>query len=79
MVSAGVTLSVVNDRFSDDNVQDGSEAETDGESYRGVAGWLIFVAGGCIIFQAIMILLRALYFGGVMTSGFVAYAVVVST
>ena len=77
MVSAAITLSTINDVFPD-TLPDDSDPAVDREAYRGVAGYVVFIAGGCIIFQAIMILLRALYFGGVMTSGFVAYAIVVS-
>ena len=77
MVSAAITLTTIEDRFPDD-LPDDSDAAVDRDAYRGAAGWLVFIAGACIIFQGIMIILRGLYFGGVLQSGFVAFAVVVS-
>ena len=76
-------MSTINDIaiFEDDvvdNLPDDHEIVTDRASYRGVAGYLIFIAGACIIFHVIMIILRGLYFGGILSSGFVAFAIVVS-
>ena len=83
LVSAAIALSTINEIaiFDDDvvdNLPDDSEIRTDREAYRGVAGYLIFIAAAAILFHAIMIILRALYFGGILEAGFVAFAIVVS-
>ena len=72
-----MVLNTIDDLFSDD-IDDDSELGQDRDQYRGVAGWLLFVAIGGMIVQAVMFIVRLLYYVEVITSQFIIFGVVVS-
>ena len=74
MIASAVTISTINDLVGDD-----SDSTSDVERrYRGVAGWLVFLGVAGLIFEIIMAIFRGLYFGQVLSEGFVVFGVVVS-
>ena len=77
LIACGVALNRIDDLFSDD-IDDDSQAGQDRDQYRGVAGWLLFVAIGGIIVQGVMFIFRLLYYVEVITSQFIIFGVVVS-
>ena len=50
----------------------------DAESYRGAAGWLIFVASTALLYHIAMIIVRILYMASVIDKYLTTYGVVVS-
>lgn len=79
MISGAITISTIeNSEVFPDDLPDDSEAATDRNSYRGAAGWVIFVALVVIITQIIMVIFGGLFFGGIIKNNFAAFAIVVS-
>ena len=76
LIASAITISTLNDLFGD--TDDRTVFSDEEAQYRGVAGWLMFVCMVGLIFQVIMVFFRALYFGEVMSAGFVGLGVVVS-
>ena len=70
LIAASRVVSLIDDIYLD-----GSE---DRDSYRGTAGWLIFLSGVCLLFQITMVVLRGLYFGQVLKVRFKIFAILVS-
>ena len=50
----------------------------DAESYRGAAGWLIFVASTALLYHIAMIIVRCLYINSVIEKHLTIYGVIVS-
>ena len=76
MIASAITISTLDDIFGDN---DDDRTISDEEArYRGVAGWLTFVGVVAMVFEVIMVIFRALYFGEVMSAGFVGLGAVVS-
>ena len=68
LVASAITISTLDDIVGD------SDSTTDEEQrYRGVAGWLVFLGVAGLIIEVIMVIFRALYFGQVISEGFVVF------
>ena len=78
MIASAITISTLNDLFGDADDRSSDTISDDEARYRGVAGWLVFIAVVGLIFEIIMVIFRGLYFGEVMTAGFVGLGAVVS-
>ena len=76
LISASITLSAINE-VEDSLNGDGLEYENV-ESYRGAAGWLVFVASAAIIFHIVMIIVLVLYLTSVIEMHHGIYGVIVS-
>ena len=83
LISAAVTLPAI-DRVEDfydkhhlEYVKHGFEYE-DADSYRGAAGWLVFVGSSAIPYNILLIIFRALYLKSVLKPYFIFYALIVS-
>ena len=50
----------------------------DADSYRGAAGWLIFVASTALLYHTAMIIVRCLYINSVIEKHLTIYRVIVS-
>lgn len=74
VIASAITLSTLNDLFGD--TEDRTVVSDEEAQYRGVAGWLVFICVVGLIFEIIMVIFRALYFGQVMTAGFVGLGAV---
>ena len=55
-----------------------SDIGFDADSYRGAAGWLIFVASTALLYHIAMIIVRILYMASVIDKYLTTYGVVVS-
>ena len=76
LIASAVALSNI-DSFFEDASEDSDFAD-DRDRYRGVAGWMLFVAIAGIVIQAVMTIVRALYYGEVITSQFNVFGIIVS-
>jgi len=76
LIAAAVTLSAV-DKLEDAASEQNEEYEN-ADSYKGAAGWLVFLAVASMIFHGIMIFIRILYFNSSIENYFSAYAFMVS-
>ena len=76
MIAAAITLTTINDVYFVDP-PDNSEAAADRNSYRGLAGWMVAISVFCVVVQIFMTIIRALYFGQIMTVGFVTFEAMV--
>ena len=76
LIASAVALSNIDEFF--EYVPDDTDAADDRDQYRGVAGWLLFVAIAGIVVQAVMTIVRAFYYGEVITSHFAVFGIVVS-
>ena len=76
MIACAVSLSAIDDAFG--GADDDTDLADDRDRYNGAAGWLLFVAIAGIIIQIIMLIVRALYYGEVITSQFIVFGIVVS-
>ena len=76
LIASAVALSNINELYED--VPDDSDAADDRDQYRDVAGWLLFVAIVGMVVQIVMVIVRALYYGEVITNQFVAFGIIVS-
>ena len=78
LISAAVAVSAINE------VEDffGPAASDfygfDADSYRGAAGWLIFVASTALLYHIAMIIVRCLYIKSVIEKHLTVYGVIVS-
>ena len=73
LVAAALTISTLDDIVGD------SDSTTDEEQrYRGVGGWLVFLGVAGLVVEIVMVIVRGLYYGQVISEGFVAYGIVVS-
>ena len=78
LISAAVAVSAINE------VEDffGPAASDfygfDADSYRGAAGWLIFVASTALLYHIAMIIVRCLYIKSVIEKHLTTYGVIVS-
>ena len=70
--AAAVAVSAVND--IDDYVGDFKHAD----SYRGAAGWLVFVGLAAVVYHAIMIFIRIIYFAANIGRSFAGFSFTVS-
>ena len=78
VVSAGVTINVIDEIDIFDNDDEASRPAEDGDSFRAVAGWLIFVAICGVVFETVMAIIRALANGEFVVIKFTIYGMVVS-
>lgn len=78
LISAGVTINVIDEIDIFDNDDDASRPAEDGDSFRAIAGWLIFIVICGIIFEAVMAIIRALANGEFVIIKFTIYGMVVS-
>ena len=76
LIASAVALSNIDAFF--ENFPEDSEFSDDRDRYRGVAGWMLFVGIAGIVVQAVMTIVRALYYGEIITSQFVAFGIAVS-
>ena len=74
LIAASVAISAINE------VEDflGDYYDYDADSYRGAAGWLIFVACAAIIYHIATIIVRILYMASVIEKYHQTYALIVS-
>ena len=77
LIAASVAISAINE------VEDslgflGDYYDYDADSYRGAAGWLIFVACAAIIYHIATIIVRILYMTSVIEKHHQTYALIVS-
>ena len=78
LIAAAVTVSITNESDLFDNDSEASRHADDGESFRAVAGWLIFIAICGIAFEIVMAVTRALVNGEFLVVKFTMYGLVVS-
>ena len=78
LISAAVTVSITNEIDIFDNDADASRHADDGESFRAVAGWLIFIAICGIAFEIVMAVTRSFILIEVLVVKFAIYGMVVS-
>ena len=76
LIAAAVAVSAINE-VDDIARERGGEYENAG-SYRGAAGWLVFVGCAAIIFHVIMISIQILYFKCTIKKHFSQFAIIVS-
>ena len=76
LIASAVALNNIDEFFED--VEDDTDDADNRDQYRGVAGWLLFVAIAGIVVQIVMVIVRALYYGEVITNQFVAFGIIVS-
>ena len=76
MIAAAITLTTITDVYPVD-LPDNSESAEDRNAYRGVAGWMVAIGAFGVVAQTIMTIIRALYFGQIMTIGFVTFEAMV--
>lgn len=50
----------------------------DADSYRGAAGWLVFVGSAAIPYNILMVIFRILYFKSILKTYFILFALIVS-
>ena len=77
LIAASVAVSAINE------VEDffgpfASEFGFEADSYRGAAGWLIFVASTALLYHIAMIIVRCLYIASVIEKHLTIYGVIVS-
>ena len=80
LIAATVAVSAVNevdDLANDFAIERGIEYENT-SSYRGAAGWLVFVGCTALIFHAVMITIQILYFKCSTNEHFKQYMLIVS-
>ena len=76
LIASAVALNNIDEFFED--VEDDTDDADNRDQYRGVAGWLLFVAIAGIVVQIVMVIVRALYYVEVITNQFVAFGITVS-
>ena len=62
----------------EDNAEELDQEYENAGSYRGAAGWVIFLAVSAIVFHGLMILIRMLYLSSMIVNYFSGYAFLVS-
>ena len=77
LIASAVALNTIGDIFRDDT-DDDSEVGQDRDQYRGVAGWLLFVAIAGIAVQVVMFIVRLLYYIEVISTQFMMFGIAVS-
>ena len=81
MISASVAVSAINeveDFFDSVSPYAADVYGFDADSYRGAAGWLIFVASTALLYHIAMIIVRCLYINSVIEKHLTIYGVIVS-
>ena len=73
LIAASITLDAISKLESSSTFQ-----YEDTGSYKGAAGWLLFLGVAAIIYHAAMIFIRVLYFMSTIINYFTAYAFIVS-
>lgn len=76
LIASAVALSNIDEFFED--VPEDSDFEDDRDQYRRVAGWMLAVAIAGIIIQAVLTIVRALYYGEAITNHFTVFGIIVS-
>ena len=76
LIAAAIAVSAINE-LDDMATEQGGEYENAG-SYRGAAGWLVFIGCAAIIFHVIMISIQILYFKCTIKQHFSQFAITVS-
>ena len=77
LIAASITLFAVNNL--EDNAEEHNHEYENAGSYRGAAGWVIFLAVSAIVFHGLMILIRMLYLSSIIENYFSGYAFLVRT
>ena len=76
LIAAAIALSAINE--VDDIANERSGEYEDADSYRGAAGWLVFVGCAAIVFDVVMISIQILYFKCTVKKYFTQYSIIVS-
>ena len=76
LIAATIALSAINE--VDDIANERSGEYEDADSYRGAAGWLVFVGSAAIVFDVVMISIQILYFKCTVKKYFTQYSIIVS-
>ena len=76
LIAAAVAISAIDDL--DDFAHQYDSEFKHADSYRGAAGWLLFVGIVAVIYHGIMIFIRALYFSSHISNSFAGYSFTVS-
>ena len=77
LIAAAIAVSAINE-VADLYVEQGNEYDN-ASSYRGAAGWLVFVGSAALIFHAVMIAIQILYFKCSTNKHFKHYMLIVSS
>ena len=77
LIAASLTLFAVNNL--EDEADERDREYDNAHSYRGAAGWLVFLAVAAIVFHSVMIFIRILYLSSSIENYFSGYAFIVST
>ena len=76
LIAAAVAISAIDDL--DDFAQQYGDEFRHADSYRGAAGWLLFVGIAAVIYHGIMIIIRILFFTANIGHSFSGYSITVS-
>ena len=76
LVTSGIALTTITS-FEDAAIEDGMGYE-EADSYRGAAGWVLFVGSAAILFHVSMIIVRILYLASVVEKYIKPYGAIVS-
>ena len=77
LIAAIIALSAINEVDDILNERGGGEYE-DADSYRGAAGWLVFVGCAAIVFHVVMISIQIFYFKCTAKKYLTQYTMIVS-
>ena len=82
MIASAVALTAINDIiiFDDDidNIIGDDEDKDHKWRYQAVAWWIIGVGSAGVVLQAIMAVIRSLYYNESLVDNFIAFAIIVS-